>query len=241
MNLKELFDSKRFIKNGVQFGTPSEYLNPFVDIVNAKFPDISIRVSDRVENAEDSGEVNVSFARGLIEMKGLEIEGVRQIIGMVYALDVQKPIYKIYAGTEVSACLNLQVFRPDELFTGFILDDMQKGYNFARQVTQNYEKIFEEYMTIQKALQNNVVKTEDMLGKLLNFAIDNRYVGITTVTNAAIALKDSKSSYYAPEGECSMYNIFNACTEHLSHKSDISDKASKTVLLSKFKDFNINN
>ena len=240
MELKTILDSKRFIKSGVQFAPPAEYLNPFIDIAQAKFPEITIRTSGKVENAEDSGETNTAFSRVLLEMKGLIIDGIQQTMGIMYALDVQKPIYKVYAGTEVSACTNLCVFRADELFSGFVLDGMEKGINFANILNQGYEKIFEEYMAIQAALKANIVKTDTVLGRLLNYSIKNNYLGTTPIVYAAKELQDNSSQYYAKDGECSMWNMYNAVTHHLSSKADISDKASKTVLLSNFKEFNIN-
>lgn len=240
MELSELLETKRFIKGGVQFGTPSEYINPFIDIAGAMFPNISVRTSGKVENGEDDGDLNTAYARGLVEMTGSNVDGIKSIFGILYSLDTQKPIYKIYAGTEVVACTNLCVFRADELFTGFILDGMSKGIIFAKQVISQYEKIFQEYMKIQKSLENNIVKTHDILGKLLNYSIKNNYLGTTPIVYAAKELQSSDSPYYAKDNECSMWNIFNAITQNLSHKADIADKASKTALLSQFKEFNIN-
>jgi hypothetical protein len=240
MNIEELIQSKRFVKGGVQFGTPSEYINPFIDIAEAKFPDITVRTSGKVENAEDTGESNISYSRGLVEMQGLEVNGIRQKFGFLYALDLQKPIYKIYAGTEVVACTNLCVFRADELFTGFILDGMSKGITFAKQIISNYERIFQEYMELQLSLEANIVKTKDVLGPLLQYSIKNPYLGTTPIVYAAKELQDSSSRYFAKDGECSMWNVYNSVTQSISSKSDIADKASKTLILSQFKEFNIN-
>ena len=98
------------------------YVEPFIErmskftkdfIVEVELPKQVTRTVDGDVNADD-----ITYNRVLIQAvmpESCSFDNHDEVIGMVYGLDVRKPIVKMYRGALNMACTNLCVFNPDYL------------------------------------------------------------------------------------------------------------------------------
>jgi len=240
LTIDDVFESKTYVKGNREYKTPKEYLEKFIDVVSPIAPDISVQVSGKIQNAELDKTINTAYSRILIEASNtkLKSDGLFPTFGIVIGLDTQKPVYKLYEGTVVSACTNLCVFNSNNMFAGDIFDGLSEGYDRLGTWVNGYKETFGENLDIYQRLEKNVLSKEQLeekLGSLLRFSIDNPYLGTTPVVLAAKELYNPNSMYHIEDDEGTTdWNLYNAVTSYLSSKTDILDKASKTLLLSKF-------
>lgn len=240
LTIDDVFNSKTYVKGERNYKTPREYLEPFIEKIQNIAPDIKVRTSGIVQNAEEDRTINTAYSRILIEAskERLQSEGLFPTFGIIIGLDIQKPVYKIYEGTTVSACTNLCVFNQNNMFTGSIFDGLSEGYDRLGTWVSNYENTFGQNLDIYKRLESVQLGKDELkqrLGELLKFSIENSYLGTNPVVLAAKELFNPNSSYsIEKDGSSTDWNLYNAVTAYLSSKSDILDKASKTLLLSKF-------
>ena len=242
LSLGEVLTSKVYVKpnSSISFGTPKQYLEPFLKpMLDAGDGYIyRVKVSEPVVNAEDSGAMNIAYPRVMIEADlGEMIEGFRSVVGMVYALDLQKPILKTYSGYNVSSCINLTIFNSDKLYQQEILGEYQKVFDKSREFYESKEKELIDFKETLTKLQTTFLSENtlnQMIGKMVREASKLR-LGTTPVIQAAKLLDDNSSQYYVrPDGKfsCSKFNLYNAVTHSISNSSDIVDRALKTIQVS---------
>ena len=240
LTIDDVFNSKTYVKGERNYRTPKEYLEPFMEKIQEIAPDINVQVSGKIQNAEEDRTINTAYSRIMIEASNIKLksEGIYPTFGIIIGLDIQKPVYKLYEGTTVSACTNLCIFNANNLFAGDIFDGLSEGYDRLGTWVDNYKETFGKNLDTFKRLEEvqlSKAELQQRLGDLLKFSIENPYLGTTPVVLAAKELYNPNSMYHIDENEGTTdWNLYNAVTAYLSNKTDILDKASKTLLLSKF-------
>lgn len=238
LSLNDVMDSKAFVKGSVTFKTAREYIEPFLEKTSKICNDYSVAISGLDENANEDGTLNIAYGRVKVETKlpaSFQAMGMVGKIGMVYGLDTQKPIIKVYTGTEVSACTNLTVFRALDLFQVGMLENFSTVYDHVQQYTDRIYDTIEKYKIMVEQLKNQKFEQNTLnqaLGKLLNASIANNYIGVQPIISAARELANPKSMYHAKDGITDGWNLYNSITDHITHKSDILDAPSKTLMIS---------
>lgn len=240
MEVADVLNSKVFVKgNSVTFNSPKSYLEPFIDKISSLDPEFDVKVSGAVKNAEEDKTQNIAYGRVCLEAKlsGYGTDDSIGKVGMVYALDTQKPTVKVYTGQEVSACLNLCIFNAEQVYSFDLLGGgMDKAYQMAKQYAEEKEKEVEIYLKYKKELlerEHTVPEIERIIGKLIHEAMETR-LGTSPILSAAKELWNEKSRYsIISTGGTTGWNIYNAITDHISHRADILDRPTKTLLLSK--------
>lgn len=243
LELKELLQSKAFVKegSGVDFKTPEAYVGPFIDIA-AKYTDIyKVQVVSPVENKNEDESINRAFPRILLEAKlptSYDVAESFATVGLMLALDTQRPTVKLYTGKKVYACMNLTIFNADNVFTAE-LTSLGAAYKRAFDYFQKIEKDNEEYLRVVTKLKDTELDTNGIhrvMGNLLLEATKNKFIGTSSVMSAAKELMNKSSVYSIKEGKTTEWNILNAHTAYMSTKVDIAEQASKTVLLANLLD-----
>jgi len=241
MELNEILESKMYVReNGtISFGTPKEYINPFIDIVEEKVVSWDVKIASPVTNKNiEDNTLNIAYPRVVIEARlGNPIIGFESVIGIIYALDTQRPVMKVYSGNNATACTNLTIFNSEYLFQQDLLGDYKEIYCKAEEFYNNKVKEQEEFVNIyNRLISTNLTRTElnDRIGNLLLKSHTTK-LGTSPVVQASKLLMDNSSAYSVYKGnnfECTEWNIYNAVTQCL-HKSEITEKATKTVALAK--------
>ncbi|WP_448506078.1 hypothetical protein [Immundisolibacter sp.] len=243
LSVEDILSSKVYVKSNssVSFGTPKEYLEPFIEPIKANTEFSSsfrVKVADPVVNAEDSGAMNIAYPRVMIEADlGELIPGFKSIVGLIMALDLQKPVMKVYSGYNVSSCLNLTIFNADKIYQQEILGDYQRVYAKAKEF---FEKKADELVEFKETLAKlqttflSEIQLNELIGKMIRESAKLR-LGTTPILQATKLLDDNSSQYYIkPDGKftCSKFNVYNAVTQSITNSNDIVDRATKTIQLS---------
>lgn len=253
ITLNELLAGKGTrIKNNTYFSAEA-YVTPFLERMSKFTNDFKVqaRLPDQISitRKEDLNLDDIVFNRVWIQAilpDEMQIENHKESINLLYALDTRKPIVKIARTAINCACLNLCVFSP------YFIDvqelDAEKPINYSI-LTHLMEMSSDISMWLNKLKSIEVSYDREnrdfILGNWINNILDpnvnyynNRVNKVKLSINTAIdAYKsiyfDEESPYYVKEGEStSMFNIYNAFTDLISHdKRDIVNPIEKTILL----------
>lgn len=237
IELKELLESKAFVKegSGMDFKSPEAYIGPFIDTANHYTDNFKVQVVSPVENKNDDESINRAFPRLLLEAKmptSFDVADSFATVGLMLALDTQRPTVKLYTGKRVHACTNLTIFNADNVFTAE-LTNLGAAFKKAFDYFQKVEKDNEEYFRIVTKLKERELDMEGinkLMGDLLLSTTKNKFIGTSAVMNASKELINSSSVYAIKEGKTTEWNILNAHTAYLSTKVDIAEQATKTML-----------
>lgn len=241
LNVDEVLASKVYVKpnSSISFGTPKQYLEPFIEpIIKAGHTDFRAKVAEPVVNANESGEMNIAYPRVLVETDlGEMIPGFRSVIGLLYALDLQKPVIKVYSGYNVQSCMNLTIFDADKLFQQELLANPEKVYEKSTEFFISKEGELVEFKKTLSKLQTSFLTESELnqlIGKMIREGSKLR-LGTTPIVQAAKMLDDNSSQYYVRlqgKFECNKFQVYNAVTQAITNSSDIVDRAQKTIQLS---------
>ena len=245
ISVDDLLTSKVFVRENaaVDFKHPREYVNKFFDIaqVHDYGTETRIVVNDKIVNAEEDGARNIAYPRAMIEIQMRDFEtlpGFHPVIGMIYALDIQKPVIKTYSGFNVHACINLCIFNVQYHHQVELLGDYQSVYACAEKYFSEKEKEVEEFSKTLRILKEEFLEQKELdfyIGLILRKAMKSR-LGTTNILNTVRELYNPNSHYYVYNGNdfhCSKFNLYNAITQQITNGNDIIDRARKTIELSK--------
>jgi hypothetical protein len=237
------------IKNNEYFPTAG-YVEPFLERMSKFTNDfrVQVKLPDQI-TLTNEGNINkddVTYNRVWIQAVLPDeycFENHQEVVGMVYGLDVRKPIYKIYKGGLNMACTNLCIFNPDFLDIQEI--EPETAVNF-----RSLERLMEQTDDMRVRLNNMFnyeipyIETDidQMLGKWVRNTIDQSYdkgfgkvkLATSTAIDAYKLLYCKKDSpYYVEPGQSTnMFNVYNAFTQLITDDDrDIVNKAEKTLLL----------
>lgn len=237
------------IKNREYFSTAA-YVEPFIERVSRLTNDFRIQVQlpNQITYTSD-GEVNLedqTFNRVWIQAvlpDDYPIENHNNVIGIVYGLDVRKPVYKIYRGGLNAACTNLCIFSPDYLICQEIESEMALNFRYVDDIinmTDTSSKMIKKLQNMEFNTDERLVN--EQLGKWIRNCISCSYdVGFGKVkiaTSSPIeAFKhlfiNENSDYYIGNREASMYDVYGAMTQTITDglKRDLMNQAEKSLLV----------
>lgn len=241
VSLDQVLNSKVYVKeqSTISFGSPRQYIEPFLEKLHGINPEFKVSVSDRVANKEESGTLNEAYGRVLVEAKLPNVHSAYEhdsVIGLVYSLDTQKPELKVYSGENAWACTNLSIFGARYIHSVQLLQGTSSIYEKALEYVDGLAEQLRRFKEIYEKMNEKVYSGDQIdrvMGYLLREGIKNRQIGTSPVLAAAKDLDDPKSRYAIREDKTSQWNIYSALTQYVTDKVDIADKASKTVMLSK--------
>lgn len=235
-----ILQSKQFIKNGVAFLKPLDYLNPIIDIIGSD--NIAIEGSHLNEVGED--DVHLKSYGRISLIKSFEIdEEINYSLGYIYALNVGKPFLKVFSGVNVKACTNLCIFNANNITKFDILTNGEGAAERMREYFLNVNEQINKAKVVIFEMKNTFLTTEEVkkcLGQLLmNFSNTKNIAGTTCIVNAAKLITDNNSKYYF-ENNTSCWNLYNALTDNYRDTTHIIDQPEKVLSLFnemiKFKD-----
>lgn len=247
MTLEELYQGEPFQIKKKSYLSTRDYVEPFIDNLT-KFTDNFIiqAVEAKQQSVEDKLHkmYNRVYVQAVLPESYWSFENHVEVIGMVYGLDVRKPIYKLFRGGINQACTNLCVFSPYYLITQDIKPDCRLDISAIK----NLMELTSDMESKLKSMKNTFIDRDNEniqreLGRWVDFSIKHDYDNGLSKAKLSTSLCidaykslfiDEDSKYYIPESECpSIFNIYNAFTEIISHDNrDIMNMVEKTLLLS---------
>ena len=254
VKLNELLEGKSTrIKNKEYFPT-SAYVEPFLERVQ-KFTNefrIQVQLPNQITYTAD-GNINtedITYNRVLIEALlpdeyNFNDDPHRAVLGMVYGIDVRKPVVKFFKGQERMSCTNLCVFSPELLACQELESQTAVDYKSLEHIIQQTD----DTASWLKKLVNTgfdcgVQNVNESLGKwvrnCINMSFDNHFgkakLAVSTPVDAyKLLFEKDESEYYAgiDSTDISMYQVYNAFTQILTDgmKKDAFNIFEKTLLL----------
>ena len=240
------------IKNREYFKTEA-YVTPFLERLNKLTSEFRIQIQQPTQiTYTDDGSINtedITYNRVLIEAilpdeYKFSNDPHRAVIGMVYGLDVRKPVVKFFKGQERMSCTNLCVFSPQLL----ACQDMesQTAINF-RPLDRIIEQTDDTASYLKMLSENEFDCSEQNINESLGSwvrscmtdSFNNNYgkvkLAVSTPIDAyKLLFEKEDSDYYTGIGNnTSMYQVYNAFTQVLTDgmKKDPFNIFEKTLLV----------
>lgn len=231
---KEYYATERYVE---PFLNRMEKLNSDY-VINVKLPD-----QMTLENNIEDITYNRVWIQAILPEE-LQIENHKEVMGLVYGLDVRKPVFKIYRGALNMACLNLCVFNPTFLKCFELEPNKFIDYSCVDTLLEQTNDIA---ATLQRMKQLELPREREPLERELgrwNYNIMKQYANhgfgkiklSETVANTAFKqlFMDEGSPYFIKKDEeVNMFKVYNSFTEIITNgkDKDIMNKVEKTLLL----------
>ena len=206
VELNEVLESKIFTKENslVTFQSPKAYLQPFLDIVGNQ--NLSCKVQDAVVNENEDHSRNTAFPRVALEARvGSQVAGYDSVIGVIFALNIQSPVIKVYTGQNAHACTNLTIFNATAVSQYSLMNDYSDVYRKADYYLKQKEAEIEQFVRVRENLLNEFYNEEELkkeLGRLLLATTKkNSKVSYGAIAGASRLIQDSNSIYYQKPGD----------------------------------------
>lgn len=235
----QLDDSKLYVKNGMSFMHPKVMVDPFLDIMKYSDSDeLTITTQNEVVNENEDKSENIAYPRFGVQISrkvvdedlGIDYDNVS---GMIVALDVNKPIVKVYTGFNAKACLNLCIFNASDTYSQDVLQDFANMWEVANKYYNREQEKLNELTKAHEQLHNVHLRTpevNELLGRLLRQG--RTVIGTNPIVNASRLLDDNKSMYHYKD-ETTLYNVYQSITQGITDSKEIIAKPDKTVAVAK--------
>ena len=230
------------------------YVEPFIERVSKLTSEFRVQIQlPKQITYTKNGDINtedITYNRVLIEAilpdeYKFNDDPYKAVLGMVYGIDVRKPVVKFFKGQERMSCTNLCVFSPELLSC----QDLESGSSIDFDpLTRIIEQTDNTAVWMKKIIESNFdcsdQNVNESLGKwirnCINMSFDNHYgkakLAVSTPIDAYKSLfEKTDSDYYigTNTGSISMYQVYNAFTQVITDgmKKDPFNIFEKTLLL----------
>lgn len=255
VTLEQLLTGKSLQIKGKDFCPTKSYVEPFLERVSKITQDIKVQVKlpDQFTFNLQNGErqEDTSYTRVLVQATLPDTgDDFRDVVGMVFGLDVRKPLLKIYKGLVNREGSNLCMFDPNFLNVQFIEPGKALSYKPIETLLSRQD---DSRLMIQQLKdtewESSVKNLETNLGRWIRAAISSEYdmgygkikIGTDTVIKAYGSMfVDKDSPYYIGEGNnVDMFTVYNSFTQILQDNisKDMMNYCEKTLLLRQILNF----
>ena len=246
ITISKLLEGKCTVIKENEYLSTKDYVSPFIELMKKFTNNFSVQVQLPSQLTITDSEKDITYNRVWIQaILDNQKYGYLETINLVYALDVRKPIYKIFKAYKDGKTGNLFAFnsqwinvyelKPGEKFVEF--DNVVK---YLLELTDDSEIIFDK---LEKAkLSSKATDRQQQLGKLIEnsmtFEINNK--GGKIKIAPAMVLKafqnvymDSSSrNYITDQEECTRLNYLDAFSSLITEDDkDIVNRFEKNLLV----------
>lgn len=248
ITISKLLEGKCTVIKDNEYLSTKEYVNPFIELMKKFTNDFSIQVQLPSQLTITDSEKDITYNRVWVQAimpEKCNRYGFAETYNLVYALDVRKPIYKIFKAYKNRKTNDLYAFnenwlsvyelKPSEEFIEF--DDVVKN---LMQLTDDSELRFKKLNSefLSSVDEDRQRKLGELIEDSMLFEINNK--GGKIKIAPAMVLKayqnvylDSSSKYYISDTEeCSMFNYVNAFSSLITEDDkDIINRFEKNLLI----------
>lgn len=248
LTIDDILESKTFIKNKTtSYGSPKDFLNPFLELANQQNVDIRVQGEKPVVNINDDGSENISYGRVLVQAnyKEFSTNEVQATVGYLYSLDTARPMVKAFTGSKVFACTNLCVFGADHLYTGdlgvagSLESSLAHMKGFLMTAGESFERNLRAVEALKAIRYETRAEIEQLYGQLVMKSIANKQVGIRNFVAAIDEFTNPESPYVIyPEKGTDAWNVYNGFTQYVTDKVSLDSAPNKTNAIAELFDIN---
>lgn len=241
------------IKNKEYYPTAA-YVEPFLDRVNRFTKEIRITAitPNQITYTGDGSLIteDITYNRVVLEailpdVMKINNDDHREVIGMVYGLDVRKPVVKFFKGKERCVCTNMSVFSPQLLACQDLEPEAAVDFKpLDRIIEQTDDTSAWLNKILSMEFDCGVQNVNESLGKwirnCIKYSYKNSYGTVKLACSSPIdaykmLFEKQDSEYFAgiDSPDISMYQVYNAFSQVLtdSRKKDSFNIFEKTLLL----------
>lgn len=254
ISIKELLDGRATRIKSKDYYPTAAYVEPFLERVHRLTNELRVQVQlPNQITYTANGDINtedITYNRVLIEAVlpdeyKFNDDSHKAVIGMVYGIDVRKPVVKFFKGQERMSCTNLCVFSPQLLACQDLEAETAIDYKPLERIIEQTD---DTASWLRKLIETDfncaTQNVNESLGKwirnCINYSFDNHYgkakLAVSTPIDAyKLLFEKDDNEYYAgiDSGNISMYQVYNAFTQILTDgmKKDPFNIFEKTLLL----------
>lgn len=239
------------IKNKEYFPTAA-YVEPFLERMQKYTNDfrVQVKLPDQLALEEDN-PINI-YNRVVVQAvlpEELVVENHSQVVGMVYGLDVRKPVVKFYSGALDRVCTNLCVFSPDQLACAALEPETAVNYKPVNNIMDSIEKTIEFINKLKNtpfdcSYKNTSEKLGDWIKRCTECpSYDNGFGKVKIARTVPVEAYDllftnKESRYFVTTPMTDMYNVYGAFTQIFTDgmKRDLMNVCEKTLLVKQILD-----
>ena len=234
LTLEQILKGKQTRIKNKEFFPTAAYVEPFLERVSRLTNNFVCKgvLPNQITYTQD-GEINLedqTFNRVWIQAilpDEYAINNHNNVIGMVYGLDVRKPVFKVYKGALNMACTNLCVFSPEELSCQEIESETAVDFRCVDRIieyTDNTAAMIRKLMNMEFNTDDRLVNED--LGRWIRRCIEMSYntgfgavkVATSTPIDAVkMLLYKEDSDYYVGNREANMYDVYGAFTQVITN------------------------
>lgn len=248
ITVDELLAGKATRIKGNEYFPTRGYVEPFLERMSKFTNDfrVQVKLPDQITLSNDINVDDVTYNRVWVQAvlpNEYAWNNHQEVIGMVYGLDVRKPIYKLYKGGLNMACTNLCVFNPEFLNIQEIAPETAVNFKCIDRLIEQTDDMkvrLQKLWDIEIPYEEQLIN--EMVGRWVRNTItanyDQGFGKVKLATSSAVdAYKllycKKDSPYYVEDGQpTNMFNVYNAFTQLITDDNrDIVNKAEKTLLL----------
>lgn len=251
MTLEELLKGKATQIKGKEYMSAEAYVTPFIERMSKLTDEFIVEAKQADQISVDEDNEDKVYNRVWIQAVLPEIEeNHKEVIGLVYGLDIKKPVAKLYRGALNQACLNLCVFNPDFLNIQELEPERPINYRCLNPLMEQTSDI----IATVKRMKETVIpydnqEINESLGLWVRRTISESFsvgygkvkLATTTAVDAYKLMYEKKDSpyYVQPNAATTLFNRYNAFTELITNTDtrDIISKTEKVLLLKKILGF----
>ena len=247
ITLDQLLKGKETKIRKAEFYNTKAYIEPFLDRLSKITDnfDVKVQLPDQVTITDNQYDVtyNRVWIQGILP-ESYRVDNHEEVIGMIYGLDVRKPVVKFYRGGLNMACTNLCVLNPTSLQTQELKPQQAIDYSSLDLIINQASNLqvwlnrlhSQTFSRDELNINTNLGRwIRNCLNMYYNSGLSKVKLATTTAISAyKLLFEDEESPYYVEEdSNTNMFNIYNAFTELITHDKDkdIMNKPEKTLLL----------
>ena len=249
VSLEQLLKGKATKIKKNEYAQTEAYVTPFLERMSKYTDDFRCSVKLPEQITFDPNAQDITYNRVLIQAvlpETYTVDNHDEVVGMVYGIDVRKPVIKFYRGGLNRACTNLCVFSPDNLQIQELCSEKVPDYTYIDKLMSSQENFLDIIKMLKShSINYSVPNIEKDLGKWIRNTIANHYdngfskakLSVQNVIDAyKLIHEEDESPYYVKPGDdTTLFNVYNAFTELISNDNDkdIFNKCEKTLLFFK--------
>jgi hypothetical protein len=245
ISLDDLMLGESFKRGNATFPSAAEIVQPYLQNTEQYVQEYRIKAWTSSETAiETQTQSDIDTVREHPIYTRVHIDGIlhdeyqisndgdvhKQVISMLYAIDIQSPIAKVYTGYERSACLNTSIFNPRHITSKRFADmDFDSIFDMIPRFAEDSISLKAEYETAIYELHNTMFAGENLFNAIGRIGIRTvKQPGLMTAyTNMLKFLQSNqdvngiKNIYFKKDWDTngySAYDLYQAMTGTLSNK-----------------------
>ena len=245
ITIGKLLEGKSTVIKENQYLTTKEYVSPFIEVMKKFTTDFSVQVQLPSQLTITDSKEDITYNRVWVQALLKDNSyGYAETINLIYALDVRKPIYKIFKAYKDRKTGNLFAFNSQwinvyELKSSEEFVDFEPVIKHLLELTDDSDVLFDKLE--KSTVSSDTEKRQQQLGELIEdsmlFEITNKGGKIKIAPQMVLkayqnVYMDSSSRNYVGEEECTKLNYLDAFSSLITEDDkDIVNRFEKNLLI----------